>query len=405
MTQQPPTTADPLGTITALAAELNRTFDVDHLLDRILHLARDLARAEAGSIFLLHGERLRFCYVQNDGLYPDREPARQYVGEWLELDSQSLAGHAGLTGEVLNIPDVYRLDAAAPYHFNQSFDLATGYRTRSVLVIPMAASPGETMGVLEVINARDHEGRVVPFTNEQSALMQLFAHHAAMAVEQAQYTRRLILRMISIAELRDPMETGPHVNRVGGYAAEIYQAWASGRGLDDLTIQRKKDLIRVAAMLHDVGKVAVSDVILRKPGRLEPDEFQDMQYHTVAGARLLYNPRSELDRLALDIVLRHHERFDGGGYPGRGVDVWAEWRGPQPKGLAGEEIPAEARVVALADVYDALISPRVYKEPWPEEQVLELIRAERGRHFDPQVVDAFFDVYDLIQLVRARFPG
>ncbi|KMY68206.1 hypothetical protein AAU61_00295 [Desulfocarbo indianensis] len=391
-----------LAKLTALSGDLSATHDLDLLLNRILSEARELASAEAGSIFLLQEGRLRFCYVQNDLLYPGSAPARQYVGEEMAVDQSSLAGFAAATGETLVIDDVYLLGPERPYVFNRSFDEASGYRTRSMLVAPLTTSQGRNVGVLQIINAKNAQGEVVPFGEREKLWVKFYAHHAAMAVERAQLTRELILRMISIAELRDPQETGAHVNRVGGYAAEIFEAWATARGAGAEEIKKRKDLIRVAAMLHDVGKVAVSDNILKKPGRLDAAEFQAMQYHTVAGARLFKETGSELDSVARDIALNHHERWDGKGYPGRLPGLEATWRGPAT-GKKGEESPPEARITALADVYDALTEARSYKEAWPESRVLDLINQERGAQFDPEVVDAFFAVYDLIQLVRGRF--
>ena len=361
-----------------------------------------MAEAEAGSIFLMNGDSLRFCYVQNDLLYPGSAPAQQYVGEEVPLDKRSLAGYAASTGETLIVDDVYKISAEQPYTFNQSFDRASGYRTKSALVMPLITSQGNNVGVLQIINAKDGTNGVRPFTQQEHLWVKFYSHHAAMAVERTQLTRELILRMITMAELRDPLETGTHVNRVGGYAAEIYEGWAIAQGVDAGEIKKQKDLIRVASMLHDVGKVAISDAILKKSGRLTPDEFKAMQYHTVAGAKLFENARSELDAMARDIALNHHERWDGKGYPGHLDVLTAHWQGPgTPK--KGEEIPIEARITCLADVYDALVSPRIYKEPWPESRALELIESERGNQFDPSVVDAFLRVYELIQFIRSRY--
>jgi response regulator RpfG family c-di-GMP phosphodiesterase len=391
-----------LAKLTALSADLSSSHDLDLLLNRILSEARELAQAEAGSIFLLKDGRLRFCYVQNDLLYPGSVPAQQYVGEEMPVDTSSLAGYAAATGGTLVIDDVYQITSAQPYAFNRSFDQASGYRTQSVLVVPLITSQGRCVGVLEIINAKEESKKVRPFSKQERLWVEFYSHHAALAVERTQLTQELILRMISIAELRDPLETGVHVNRVGGYAAEIYEGWAVSQGFHAAEIKKRKDLIRVAGMLHDVGKVAISDAILKKSGRLTPEEFRAMQYHTVAGAKLFDNAGSELDAVARDIAFNHHERWDGKGYPGRLEDLAAPWQGPGvPK--KGEEIPIEARITCLADVYDALVSPRVYKEPWPEDRVLELIENEKGNQFDPLVVEAFFDVYELIQLVRNRF--
>ncbi len=389
--------------ILTITGELNSTHDLDYLLNKILTEARRLVQAEAGSIFRSDGDRLKFCYVQNDRLCQGDEAGdAYYIGSEVAVDESSLAGYVAKTGRLLIIDDVYHLDPSEPYSFNRSFDQSSGYRTQSVLTIPMLNSRGRTVGVLQLINALDREKRVVPFKREDLDYVIFYANSAAMALERAALTRELILRTIRMAELRDPKETGAHVNRVAGYSAEIYECWADKRGLDPSEIRKNKDIIRVAAMLHDVGKVAISDSILKKPGRLTAEEYLAIKYHTIFGAQLFASPVSELDQVAQAIALNHHERFDGRGYPGRIADIMAEKVELGP-GKKGEEIPIAARVTALADVYDALISPRVYKDPWPEDRVLETIRGEAGAQFDPEVVDAFFDIYERINLIRARY--
>jgi len=171
-----------------------------------------------------------------------------------------------------------------------------------------------------------------------------------------------------------------------------------------------RDSLRLAAMLHDVGKVAISDVILKKPGRLSEDEYAVMKQHTIHGARLFQNARSEFDEFSAIVALNHHERWDGQGYPGH-VDVKTgrplpgyEAKNGQAKGKKGEEIPLFGRIVALADVYDALSSKRVYKEAWSEEQVLQEIEKERGKQFDPLIVDCFFERLDEIRAIARRYP-
>jgi response regulator RpfG family c-di-GMP phosphodiesterase len=155
-------------------------------------------------------------------------------------------------------------------------------------------------------------------------------------------------------------------------------------------------------MLHDLGKIAISDLILKKPGGLDPDEFSIMQHHTIYGARLFENPNSDLDVLSAEIALNHHERWDGSGYPGRIDDLYGACTATGP-GKRGEEIPLAARIVALADVYDALVSKRAYKEAFPEETALELIQEQSGRHFDPEVVAAFLAIYDVITAIREKY--
>jgi len=222
-------------------------------------------------------------------------------------------------------------------------------------------------------------------------------------------TRTIILRMISMAELRDPMETGPHVNRVAGYSVEIFESWAKKKGFSQKFIDEKRDLLRIAAMLHDVGKVAISDLILKKPSRLNKNEYELIKQHTILGARLFAHPKSEVDEAALEVVLNHHEHWDGTGYPGfidplsgKPIPGYEDTNGkPRPK--RGEEIPVFGRVVALADVYDALSSHRSYKKPWEEKKVLELIQTEAGRQFDPLMVEAFFSCLDVIHNIKKQY--
>ena len=399
-----PAHKDMLDSLLAVTEDLIQIHDLSALLDKILYEARKFARADAGSIYLVQGDRLRFSYVHNDTLFTSQNSNKYlYLDYEIPLDQSSLCGYVATTGLPLVIDDAYCIDSKRPYGFNRSYDQSSGYHTRSVLVVPMRTSRGRVVGVLQIINAQDEHGRVGPFSERDRTYVTFFANNAAIAVERAIITRELILRTARMTELRDPKETGAHVNRVGAYSAEIYERWAHDRGIATERIKKDKDLIRVAAMQHDVGKVAISDIILRKPGPLDKCEYETMKYHTIHGARLFQNATSEMDSAALDIVLRHHERWDGRGYPGRLDDVFATDSVMGP-GLAGEEIPLFARVAALADVYDALISARVYKEAWAEEKVLETIRQESGHQFDPAVVEAFLAIYEVIGSIRGRYP-
>jgi HD-GYP domain-containing protein (c-di-GMP phosphodiesterase class II) len=235
-----------------------------------------------------------------------------------------------------------------------------------------------------------------------------FAAIASMILQRAQMTRALILRMISMAELRDPKETGPHVNRVASYAVEIYESWAKRRSLPGEEIDRKKDALRMAAMLHDVGKVAISDLILKKPARFTPEEFEIMKSHTFQGARLFTQRQSEFDEMAAEVALTHHENWDGTGYPGRidaatGAPLEKDGKG-RAAPLRGEEIPIFGRIVALADVFDALSSKRVYKEAWDEGAVLDEIRKMSGKKFDPELVEIFFESLEVVRSIERRYP-
>lgn len=184
------------------------------------------------------------------------------------------------------------------------------------------------------------------------------------ALEAAQV--EILERLTTAVEMHDDV-TGQHTRRVGEAAARM----ASILGLSAAQI----DLIRRAAPLHDVGKLGIPDSILKKNGPLTEEEFVLVKSHTTIGARMLAGGESELIRIARSIALSHHERWDGRGYP---------------EGLCGEEIPLEARIVALADYVDALAHDRPYRAAWPAERIHAEIRQQAGTHFDPGVVDAFF---------------
>jgi HD-GYP domain-containing protein (c-di-GMP phosphodiesterase class II) len=157
-----------------------------------------------------------------------------------------------------------------------------------------------------------------------------------------------------------------------------------------------------------VGKVAISDLILKKPARFTPEEYLIMQYHTIYGAALFDDPQSPVDIIARDVALTHHENWDGSGYPGwidpvteKPVKVNSEGK---PLGRKAEEIPLPGRIVALADVYDALCSRRVYKEPWTEVDVLAEIKQLSGAKFDPELVSIFFEILPGIKQIRNLYP-
>jgi putative two-component system response regulator len=172
-------------------------------------------------------------------------------------------------------------------------------------------------------------------------------------------------RLCQAVEFRDDV-TGRHTRRVGVRAAAL----AAKVGLATPEV----DLIRRAAPLHDVGKIAIPDAILRKPGRLTGEEFAVMREHTVVGARILSGGRSPLMIVAETIARSHHERWDGGGYP---------------EGLAGADIPVAARIVGIADAFDAITSSRPYRTAWSPKMALEEIRTSAGSQFDPELVEPF----------------
>ncbi|MBW1864848.1 MAG: HD domain-containing protein [Deltaproteobacteria bacterium] len=402
-----------LDKLTYLGIELNQVRDLDILMERVLECARSFVNADAGSIYIRNKDEdtLQFTYTQNDTLQ-ERLPKDEkliYATFTLPINKESISGHVATTGRLLNIPNVYEIEPTASYHFGKQFDEESGYQTKSVITVPLKTRRGDILGILQIINAQDENKKIVPFTDSDEKLMLHFASTAAVALERAQMTRSILLRMIRMSEMRDPKETGAHVNRVGGYSIEIYEQWAKKHNLSREEFDRNRDSLRMAAMLHDVGKIAISDIILKKPSRFNKDEFETMKQHTFLGARLFLNSQSDFDEAAFEVALNHHERWDGRGYPGyidvETVETLAGFTTPEgkPLGKKGDKIPIFGRIVALADVYDALSSKRVYKEAWEESDVLATIEKESGAQFDPELIEIFYSRLNILRSIQNRY--
>ncbi len=399
-----------LTSILELDSKLNQIQDLDILLERILLEARKAVHADAGSIYIRENDKLAIKYAQNDTLSKGLPEGQKLIYSvfTVPINYQSISGYAALTKQLVNVPDVYNINSEAPYSFGTTYDKISGYKTTSTLAVPLKTVEGNIIGVLQIINAKDKEGNTIPFSQDDEFLITHFAANAVIALQRAQMTRSMILRLIKMSELRDPKETGTHVNRVAGYAIEIYDRWSQIHKIPENEKERFKDDLRIASMLHDVGKVAISDTILKKPAGFTPEERKIMQLHAMYGAKLFEDFQSSLDNLAKEIAMTHHENWDGTGYPGWINPVTEE---PLKTDEAGnilgkkaEEIPLTGRIVAIADVYDALCSKRSYKDPWPESQVLDEIKSLKGTKFDPELVDIFFEILPNIKQIQALYP-
>ena len=199
-------------------------------------------------------------------------------------------------------------------------------------------------------------------------------HLSLVRAEQLKITHiQIIERLGRAAEYKDN-ETGLHVLRM----SHVSKLLALKLGLGD----EFADELLLASPMHDIGKIGIADAIMLKPGKLNEDEFKEMQRHPEIGAEILGDSDSSLIKLAKSIALYHHEKWDGSGYP---------------KGLKGEDIPIEARIVAAADVYDALTNKRPYKEAWSVEETLEYFKAQNGKHFDPAIVEVLLNSINEVQ--------
>lgn len=378
--------------------------ELDALLEAVLTEARRFVGADAGTLYLKVGDRLFFSFVQNDTLFAGGKADNKYLyqQESLPVSKDSLAGYVARTGESLLIDDVYHIKSSVSFSFNPAYDYKARYKTQSMLIVPLRTRDDTTVGVLQLINAKTKRGEVVPFSEQDRLFLLQFARSAANTIEQARLAQEMVLRMVELAELRDPFETSNHAKRVGAYCVEIYDRWAQKHELTGSKVRNTKEVLRTAAMLHDVGKVAVSDTILKKAGELTEAETKAMRMHTIFGARLFKHTRSAWDRLAKEVVLNHHERWDGKGYPGRVDDIFATEVDFGP-GKVGTEIPISARIVTIADVYDALVSERAYKEAWDADLVLDYIKNQRGKQFDPEVADLFLEIRGVIAQIHAKY--
>jgi len=368
------------GQLVKVGLALSSTRELGELLELVLHEARTMTNADAGSVYLVEGNTLRFETSHNQTLSErlGEETVRTMFKRFeLPLDAHSIAGFVALNSSILNIPDVYAIPGGAPYRFNRSWDASHDYRSRSMLTAPMMDQAGRVVGVLQLINAMHNAGgkpTVLPFDTRFEPIVAALASQAAVAIVNAKLHRDLqaawldsVFRLGVAAEYRDK-ETANHIKRVSEYS--VLMGRRLGVTGDDL------EYLRWGAAMHDTGKLGIPDSILHKPGPLTAEERSTMEYHTLIGALILKGGTNPLMRSSQVVSLCHHERWDGGGYP---------------RGLAGEAIPLFGRIVALADVFDALISRRVYKPPFPLEKVIAILTGERGRHFDPAVVDILLE--------------
>ena len=188
-----------------------------------------------------------------------------------------------------------------------------------------------------------------------------------------------ITRLVLAAEYKDRV-TGAHIERIGNFSALL------GKGLN--LAPHEVELLHDASAMHDIGKVGIPDAILLKPGRLDDTEWEVMKQHTTIGGRMLHGSASELLQIGEIIALSHHERFDGGGYP---------------NATAGHAIPLFGRICAVADTFDALTTDRPYRPALPNGMVYEMMMAERGRHFDPDVLDVFFSLRSAAEDIQEKF--
>lgn len=347
----------------------------ERILDNVLMLMADMGRemivSDRCTVWLLDTNKNELWSKVAHGLDEIRIPS-----------TAGLVGYAVTNDKAVFIHDAYSNEEYKSYLINGALrtDQQTGYRTKALLVIPFRNSQGEIMGAYQAINKLTASEQ---FSDKDMEYLTLASSYAGKSLESALLTneieetqKEIIFRMGEIGESRSK-ETGNHVKRVAEYSYLL----ALGLGMS----KEEAELLKMASPMHDIGKVAIPDSVLNKPGKLTDEEFKLMQNHTRIGYNLLKNSNRHILKTAAVVAYEHHEKWNGRGYP---------------RGIKGEDIHIYGRITAIADVFDALGSERVYKKAWELDRILTLFKEERGEHFDPKVVDAFFQ--QLPAILRAR---
>jgi response regulator RpfG family c-di-GMP phosphodiesterase/ribonuclease BN (tRNA processing enzyme) len=300
------------------------------------------------------------------------------------IDTITLPKNSGIIGSALTnnekilIDDVYK-----DKRFNREIDKQTGYITKSMMVIPMVDNNNEIIGAFQVINHKGAKGKFDIRDMERLMLATTYAAETLISSKLSQEIedtqKEVVFTMGAIGEERSK-ETGNHVKRVAEYSKILALAYGMN--------EKEAELLKQASPMHDIGKVAIPDAILKKPGRFDDNEREIMNTHAELGYNMIKNSQRPLLKAAAIVAHQHHEKWDGTGYP---------------QGLKGKEIDIYGRITAVADVFDALGSDRVYKKAWQDEKIFKLFKEERAKQFDPQLVDLFFEHLDEILLVREKF--
>lgn len=350
----------------------------ERILDNVLMLMADMGRemivSDRCTVWLLDTNKNELWSKVAHGLDEIRIPS-----------TAGLVGYAVTNDKAVFIHDAYSNEEYKSYLLNGALrtDQQTGYRTKALMVIPFRNSQGEIMGAYQAINKLTASEQ---FSDKDMEYLTLASSYAGKSLESALLTneieetqKEIIFRMGEIGESRSK-ETGNHVKRVAEYSYLL----ALGLGMS----QEEAELLKMASPMHDIGKVAIPDSVLNKPGKLTDEEFKLMQNHTRIGYNLLKNSNRHILKTAAVVAYEHHEKWNGRGYP---------------RGIKGEEIHIYGRITAIADVFDALGSERVYKKAWELDRILQLFKEEQGEHFDPKVVDAFFQQLPSILRVRDQY--
>jgi HD-GYP domain-containing protein (c-di-GMP phosphodiesterase class II) len=365
--KQEMTTESMLSIIFDYAAKIANEKKLGNLLTLMADMGRDMVVSDRCTVWLIDSHKNELFTTVAHGVKELRIPM-----------NTGLVGHAIHTGQPIFIEDAYKDD-----RFNQDVDKKTGYRTKAIMVVPFRNNDGEIMGAYQAINKMTESAI---FSHKDLEYLTLAASYSGKSLESVilqneieETQKEIIFTMGEIGESRSK-ETGNHVRRVAEYSYVL----ALGLGLS----AEDAELLKMASPMHDIGKVAIPDAVLKKPGKLTDEEFDIMKSHTNIGYNLLKNSKRNILKTAAIVASQHHEKWNGRGYP---------------NGLKDEEIHIFGRITAIADVFDALASDRVYKKAWELDRILNLFKEERGHHFDPKVVDVFMSYLPDILRIRDEY--
>lgn len=362
-----------------IQARLTTTLDRNELLTLIMTYARDLLEVEATSVWELDDQTSDSTRVLRSHVATG-DHGEQIAGMTVPY-GQGIIGHVVATGDVVLVPDVSKDDR----HY-QRVDEKSGFVTRSILCVPLQAPSiqlGAERGMVQssIIGGAQALNKIGgPFTDDDIELFTAFANLAATVLQLSRLytdTQRLLMGMIkafaAAVDARDRYNQ-QHSQRVSDFSVAI----ARELGMPSEEVYH----VRIGSLLHDIGKIGIPDAVLDKPGRLDDAELIEMRSHTSKGYDIMSQEELRLLlRSELPALLQHHERLDGKGYPHQ---------------ISGNEITRIARIVGVADVFDALTSARPYKDPWTAERTIEYLTERAGTEFDPDAVAA---------LARARSKG
>ena len=352
-------------TIFACITKIQSLHDYEKILMELANMGRHLVKADRCTIWVVDGVRQDLWTKVAHGIEELRIP----------IDS-GIVGDAVKNKEQMIINDVSMHGS-----FNADIDKKTGYATRNMMVIPMFNSQNSVIGAFQVINKNKGD-----FTDVDMKYIMLAASYSAETLESAilteenSQTQKEMIFLMSEAVEKRSKETGNHIKRVASYSRILSLAYGMS--------EEETCVLEFASPMHDIGKIGIPDAILNKPGKLSADEFEIMKQHALFGHEILSSSPRGMLKAAATVAFEHHEKWDGSGYP---------------KGLKGEEIHIYGRITAVADVFDALGSGRCYKKAWPLERIMELFKEERGKHFDPRLVDLLFENLESIVEIRDKY--